>query len=266
MFICTSGKGGGKLTREEKRNIVIRAAISVLVIGAIIGVGYLVLYIFGLTDIRREQIQEFVNSAGALAPIVFILISFLQVTFIPIPSTVTVLAGAYVFGALPSFFYSYIGINLGAIVAFELGRGLGRPFARWVAGSEETLNLWIGKLKGRENALLWIMFFCPFFPDDTLCAVAGMFKISRIEFLAMQLITRMTSIGSTLLIMSGEIIPYEGWGLIVLSIVAVLFVAMSILALIYYEKLTAFVYKVIGRFKKGKPDEPEATEENLDNK
>ncbi len=38
----------------------------------------------------------------------------------------------------------------------------------------------------------------------------------------MQIITRATSIGATLLFMSGEIIPFHGWGLIVLGIIAVI--------------------------------------------
>ncbi len=235
------------MTREEKKKILIRALISAAVIGAVTVAIYLILYALGLTGLTREEIQAFVSESGILAPLVFIAISFLQVTFIPIPSTVTVLAGAYVFGAFPSFFYSYIGINLGAIAAFELGRGIGRPFARWVAGGEEVLDSWIARLKGRERALLWIMFFCPFFPDDTLCTVAGLFKISRLEFLLMQLITRITSIGTTLLLMSGEIIPYEGWGLLLLITVGVIFLSVSVLALVYYERLTAFVHRVIDR-------------------
>ena len=134
-------------------------------------------------------------------------------------------------------------------MAFELGRGLGRPFAAWVAGDAATLDSWINKLRGREHALLWIMFFCPFFPDDLLSTVAGLFRISRIEFLLMQLITRATSIGTTLVLMSGEIIPYEGWGLILLGVIAVVFAAASVLSLIYYERLSAFLNRIIDRIK-----------------
>lgn len=234
------------------RQIFLRAVISILICAGLIGLLYLVLHLCGVTSLGREEIQAFVESTGALAPIVFILISFLQVTFIPIPSTVTVLAGAYIFGALPSFFLSYIGINLGAVVAFELGRGLGRPFAIWVAGSEDELDSWVGKLRGREHALLWLMFLFPLFPDDTLSVIAGLFKISRLEFLAMQLITRTTSIGATLLVMSGEVIPYEGWGLVLIILLALVACVMAALSLIYYERITEFIGRLADRFNKKK--------------
>ncbi len=234
----------------DKRRTIKRVIISALVCLGLLGLLYLVLHLLGLTGLGREDIQAFVEGTGALAPIVFIIVSFLQVTFIPIPSTVTVLAGAYLFGALPSFFLSYIGINLGAVVAFELGRGIGRPFAVWVAGSEEELDGWVAHLGGRERALLWLMFLFPLFPDDTLCTVAGLLKISRLEFLLMQLITRTTSIGATLLLMSGEIIPYEGWGLAVIISAGVLFLVASVLALIYYERITDFIKKIADRIKK----------------
>jgi len=236
------------VTRKEKIDIIKRAVVCVATCAAVIGGAYLVLRMLGLTDITREEIQDIVSGTGAWAPLAFILVSFLQVTFVPIPSTVTVLAGAYLFDALPSFFYSYIGICLGAIVAFELGRGIGRPFARWVAGSEQTLDAWVAKLKGRERPLLWIMFFCPFFPDDLLCTVAGLFKISRIEFLLMQLITRTTSIGATLLFMSGEVIPYEGFGLVIIIVGAILFAAVSVLSLIYFERIDAFLCRIADKF------------------
>ena len=246
------------MTREEKKKIILRAGISVLVILAIVGIGYLVLRAFGLTELDREDIQQMVEDTGALAPIVFIVISFLQVTFVPIPSTVTVLAGSYIFGAVESFFYSYVGIFFGALVAFELGRGVGRPFAAWVAGGGDTLDSWVARLKGREHALLWIMFFCPFFPDDLLCTIAGMFKISHPEFIAMQLVTRTTSIAGTLLIMSGELIPYEGWGLVLLGVIGVVFIAASVLSLIYYERLTAFIHRLADRLTRRAKNQDEA--------
>ena len=244
--------------REKIKGIIGRALICVAVCALLFGAVYALLHAFGITDVTREEIQAFVTGTGVWAPLVFILISFLQVTFIPIPSTVTVLAGAYIFGAFPSFFYSYIGICLGSILAFELGRGIGRPFARWVVGSEEELDSWVGKLKGRERALLWIIFFFPFFPDDAICTVAGLLKVSRIEFLLMQLITRTTSIGSTLIFMSGEVIPYEGFGIVVIAVGALLFVAASVLSLIYFEKIDALARsladRLTGRGKSKKTD------------
>ena len=238
---------------DENKKIIKRLLVSALIIGAVIGAVYLVLHLLGFTDLTEEQLQEMIASTGAIAPIVFIIVSFLQVTFVPIPGAITIVAGSFLFGAVESFIYSYIGMLLGAMFAFFLGKKIGRPFANWVIGSPEKVDEWVARLKGRQNVILFFMFFLPFFPDDILCTVAGLLPISYMGFLIMQIITRATSIGFTLLFMSGEVIPYEGWGLAVLAIVAVICITAFILSMKYSEKINDFfVEKMSKLFKKDK--------------
>ena len=223
--------------KKETKESILKLTVSVLIIGVILLAIYLIFKHFGISDLTREQIQEYIFSTGAIAPIVFILASFLQVTFIPIPSTVTILAGSFIFGAPLSFVYSYIGIMLGALLAFGLGRLVGRPYLVWIAGSKEEADRWIAKLKGRENVFLFFAFLFPLFPDDLLCSVAGMLPVKLSTFTIMQLITRTTAIGATLIFMSGEIIPYEGWGLVVIALLVLLALAAFVLSMKYAEEL-----------------------------
>ena len=235
------------MDKKERNTFIKKLITSGLGLAALLGGIYLVMYLLGWTDLTREELQAFVASKGAWAPLIYVIISFLQVTFVPIPGAVTILAGNYVFGTGPAFLYSYIGMLLGAMFAFWLGRVLGRRFADWLSGSREKTDEWVRKLKGRENILLFFMFLLPFFPDDLLCAIAGLFPMSWLYFLLMQLITRATSIGGTLLFMSGEIIPFHGWGLAVLGAVAVLLVAAFIVCFRYAEQINARVDKCIDR-------------------
>ncbi len=240
--------------KKETKDSLIKLAVSALIIGALLGAGYLLLNYFGLTDLSREQLQEYIASTGAIAPLVFILASFLQVTFIPIPSTVTILAGSFLFGAPISFIYSYIGIMLGALLAFALGRLIGRPYLVWVAGSQETVDAWLSKLRGRENVFLFFAFLLPVFPDDLLCSVAGMLPVKFSTFTVMQFLTRTTSIGATLIFMSGEIIPYEGFGLVIIGALIVIALLAFVLSMIYAEKLNelfdGLVNKIAAKIKK----------------
>lgn len=235
---------------DENKKVIIKLLISALIIGLIIVAGYLVFKFLGWTDLTREEIQDFVSSTGAIAPLVFIFISFAQVTLVPIPGAITIVAGNYLFGFWLSFLYSYIGMFLGGLVAFALGRLIGRPYVNWVAGSKEKADEWIKKLKGREKVFLFFAFLLPLFPDDILCAVAGVLPISWTLFTVMQLITRATSIGGTLIFMSGEIIPYHGWGLVVLVILAIVSVVAFILSLKYYDKINDFFSKFVDKFSK----------------
>ena len=237
------------MIKNEKMKTVVKLIISALAIAALVLVGYLLYRHFGLDKITQEQIQDFIASTGAVAPIIFILLSFAQVTLIPIPGAVTILAGNYLFGTLESFIYSYIGMLLVAMAAFILGRLLGRPFVNWIAGSKEEADKWVDKLKGREKVVMFFMFLLPLFPDDLLCAIAGMFKYSTLEFLVLQLITRATSILGTLFFMSGEVIPHNAWGITLVAVLAVIGVVAFTLAMKHYDKIEEKINKIFSKKK-----------------
>ena len=225
---------------SKNKKAILRLIGSAAVIGAIVLAVYLICKAYGVTDMTQEQLQEFVASTGAIAPLVFIGVTFLQVTIVPIPGAITILAGNYLFGAGLSFLYSYIGMLLGTLLAWGLGRLIGRPYINWVAGGKEEADGWIKRLKGRETVFLFFAFLLPLFPDDLLCSVAGILPIKFSTFMIMQLITRATSIGGTLLFMSGEVIPFHGWGLWVLGAIAIIAIAAFIICLKYADKLNAF--------------------------
>ena len=232
---------------EEKKKLIKKLIISALGIAALVGALYLVMHILGLADLTREDVQRIVESTGVVAPLVFILLTFLQVTIIPIPSAVTIVAGNYVFGPWLSFLYSYVGLILGSMFAFALGRMIGRPFVNWIAGDSKTADEWIERLRGRERVLLYFMFFLPMFPDDLLCSVAGLFNLGWREFLVMQLITRTTSVAGTLFFMSGEVIPYNALGVSLMALVGVLALLAFLLSMKYYEKIKEFFNRIFPR-------------------
>jgi uncharacterized membrane protein YdjX (TVP38/TMEM64 family) len=171
---------------------------------------------------------------------------------VPIPGAVTILAGNYLFGPWLSLLYSYIGMMLGGLFAFALGRWIGRPYVNWVAGSKKKADEWIKKLKGREKVFLFFAFLLPLFPDDILCSIAGVLPITWIEFTFMQVITRATSIGGTLLFMSGEVIPYHGWGIVVLVILTVIAIIAFVISLKYANKLNDAFSRFIDKLTKKK--------------
>ena len=132
--------------KTEQKNMLKKLIGAALIVVAIVAVGYGILYLLGWTDISREQLQEFMLSTGWVAPIIYIVISFMQVTLVPIPAAITILAGNYVFGAWAAFIYSYIGTLIGGMFAFLLGKWLGKPFVNWITGSQEETDKWLQKL------------------------------------------------------------------------------------------------------------------------
>lgn len=230
--------------QDKTKKIILKITISFVIIVTILVGLYFVFKALGLTDLTREELQEFISNSGAVAPLIFILVSFLQVTFVPIPGAITILAGNYLFGWTLSFIYSYIGMMLGAIFAWWLGKIAGRPYINWIAGGKAQANSWFKRLKGKETIFLFFAFLLPLFPDDLLCSVAGVLPIKFMTFLIIQLITRATSIGGTLLFMSGEVIPYHGWGIYVLIAIILVAIIAFILSLKYADKLNAFFDRI----------------------
>lgn len=98
------------------------------------------------------------------------------------------------------------------------------------------------------------MFLLPLFPDDLLCSIAGIMPISWPVFIFIQIITRITSIGATLFFMSGEIIPYEGWGIAVLIVLGIICIISFIYAYKNSEKLNDKLINFLNKlfFKKKK--------------
>ncbi len=158
--------------------------------------------------------------------ILFVVLQFLQVVVLPIPSAVTVVAGAALFGPLAGSLLSLLGIVIGSLIAFLIGRYAGYRVVAWLVG-KETLDKWLKKIKGKDKLLLSAMFLLPVFPDDVLCFVAGISSMSLPLFLGVIIVSRVAAIFTTCY--SVTLIPFNTWwGLLIWAIliasVIVLFV------------------------------------------
>lgn len=217
---------------------------SCLSLLGLLGFFAVVLWIAELTDFiailqSREEFEAFLQSAGAYMPFIYILVQIIQVLFLPIPGAISILAGLQIFGALLTGVYSYIGIVLGSLTAFGIGRRWGNKGAAWLIG-EETLEAWKKKMQGKDNLLLTAMFLLPFFPDDILCFVAGVSTMSARYFILMMLATRLFSVFTTCY--SIEWIPVDTWwGLLIWGLLFAIMATAFILLYKNIEKVNNFM-------------------------
>jgi len=155
-----------------------------------------------------EELRKYISSFGALAVIIFIVFQFLQVIILPVPGSVSVGVGVALFGPLKCSIFSFIGILLGSLAAFFIGRVIGYKAVCWIVG-EKDLQKWLDKVKGKDYLLLSIMFLLPLFPDDILCFVAGLSSMTTKFFVIMITVTRAISILATAY--SLQLIPFTTW-------------------------------------------------------
>lgn len=203
-----------------------------------------VLWIAELTDFiailqSREEFEAFLQGAGVYMPFIYILVQIVQVLFLPLPGAISILAGLQIFGALLTGIYSYIGIVLGSLLAFWIGRRWGNKGVAWLIG-EETLEGWKTKMQGKDNLLLTAMFLLPFFPDDILCFVAGVSSMSARYFIIMMITTRLFSVFTTCY--SIEWIPVDTWwGLLIWGLLFLIMATVFILLYKNIEKVNGFI-------------------------
>ena len=206
-----------------------RIAIVLLAIAGFLALVYFVLVWTGLWEKLNsvEKMRNFILDLGFWGRITFVFLQFLQVTFVPIPSTILTIAGSIIYGPLQGGLLSLSGILLGSVLAFLLGRVFGRRLVTFMVG-KQTCEKWV-RFLSKARYTFFFMMLLPMFPDDVLCLVAGVTSMSWAFFVITNLLTRPIGIFLTSYLGSGQIIPYHGWGLVVWAIILV---AVGILMLI----------------------------------
>lgn len=142
-----------------------------------------------------DALRGLVGDSVILGPILFMLIQIIQVVIPIIPGGISCAAGVLIFGPFAGFVYNYVGIAIGSVIIFLLGRQYGKPFILSLV-SDKTYNKYIGWLDNekRFERLFALAIFLPIAPDDALCLMAGLTKMSLKKFTLIILLAKPVSI------------------------------------------------------------------------
>lgn len=188
----------------------------------------------------RENIKIFLASFGSYAPIVFIAIQIMQVLVAPIPGEVTSFIGGYLFGSTNGFLYSSIGLSVGSMLNFGIGRFLGKRYIRhWLP--EEKLKKFDQIIRRQGAIIVGLLFIFPGFPKDYLCLFLGITAIPLQVFIALATFGRMP--GTFMLSLQGDFLYDEMYGFFIIA--AVVCVILCVLAYRYREQ----IYRWIERYR-----------------
>lgn len=131
----------------------------------------------------QQSLEAFIGKAGIFGPLIFIFIQAIQVVIPILPGFVTCIAGAVVFGPLEGFIYSYTGMCLGSMMAFYISRKYGTAFVKKLVKPQtyDKYILWLEKGK-KFDILFLLAIFLPAAPDDVLCFIAGLTRMTWKKF------------------------------------------------------------------------------------
>jgi uncharacterized membrane protein YdjX (TVP38/TMEM64 family) len=193
--------------------LTIRTVLAVLVIVAVGVVFYLyhrdiwrwfAYYYRHLLEFRKLKLL--IASYGPYSAVAFVLLQALQVVAAPIPGEMTGFLGGLLFGTWGGTGLSTVGLILGSVVAFWIGRFFGHRVVRKIVKTEyiEKFDHFVAH-KGLY--LTFVLFLIPGFPKDSLCYLLGLTRMAYIDFILINLLGRLP--GTVILCMEGAAVRSE---------------------------------------------------------
>ena len=185
----------GSKMEDRAEYLFFLAASWLFLLGIVAAVAYLMFapwwaWVFQLlTD--KEKIAALVLSMGSWGPVVFILVQTVQVLLIFMPAPVEAVGG-FLFGLPLGIFYSTIGLGLGSMAAFSLGRWLEQ---HWLSGVVPPQQLKRFRMLMKRQGILtaFIIFLIPGAPKDLFCYLLGLTRMSWHYFLMVITLARLPS-------------------------------------------------------------------------
>lgn len=139
---------------------------------------------YGFEYMLQENLEQ--------AALLFFFISFLQPIILPVPETVTILAGTAVLGAPKAFVAAYLGTTLGIVFMYTLTK-LGGDRLRANKHKHENLDRFYHYVDRYGIWALVALLIFPVLPDEIISVGAGLSAIPYKRFIPIVLVAKLVS-------------------------------------------------------------------------
>ena len=174
-----------------------------------------------------EELRALIDQTGAWAGVVYFLLQMMTVIIAPIPSNVTMMAGALALGFWEAVFLGVLAVLAGSMIMFSAARRLGRDAVqRFVDRS--VMEKYLPVIEEKQDMFLFLTLLFPFFPDDMLCILAGLTTIPLRRFAAIMALARPWGLVFAALVGSGAIaMPAWAWAVLAVPMITVFYLMMK---------------------------------------
>jgi uncharacterized membrane protein YdjX (TVP38/TMEM64 family)/rhodanese-related sulfurtransferase len=206
-----------------------------LILGLLVSIALAIVY---RDRFDTAALEVWINDAGVLAPVIFILIYALA-TVLFLPGSVITLAGGALFGPVLGTFYNLTGATLGAMLAFLISRYIASDWIADKAGGR--VRQLINGVEGEGWRFVAFVRLVPLFPFNLLNYALG---LTRIRFLHYLIATFVFMLPGT---MAYTYIGYAGREAIAggEGLIQKILIAFALLAIV------AFLPRIIGSIRRG---------------
>jgi uncharacterized membrane protein YdjX (TVP38/TMEM64 family) len=240
----------------KQRLILKLESLTAIVIGSLLIVGifsaliYLAKFILpdsysqfmALLDIEdfeqsKNTVKNFFDSFGDWEQAFFIFVQILQVFFAPIPGQLTGFLGGFLFGFWHGLFLTMLGLTIGSFLAIGLSRLL-RDYLVQKFVPENILKQFDYLIEKGGLMTFFMIFLLPAFPDDAVCFIAGLTRLSLSKLVIVCVLGRLP--GMAVLTFAGTAIDTD---LQIAQIILGVAMVISIVIWFFEEEITNYVKK-----------------------
>lgn len=189
-----------------------------------------------------EDMRAYISRFAPFTHLFYFVIQLLGVVVAPIPSNVTALAGALLFGTWPAFLLTWAAVAAGSTLVFWLARALGQRFVDRLV-SQKVSEKYLDIIRRKRDVFLFLAFLFPFFPDDLLCILAGLTDIPLKRFFVLVLAARPWGLLVSCLV-GGSVLAIPYWAMALLGAAGL---AVFLVCMKYGDR---WEQKLLERFKK----------------
>jgi uncharacterized membrane protein YdjX (TVP38/TMEM64 family) len=159
---------------------------------------------------NQEAVSAYLQSFGVWGPVVLFVLMVLQVFVAVIPGHALMVTAGYAYG-MTGLFVIITSTIVGSEIAFFFSRKYGRGLIYKLA-SPQTIERWDGMAFNQGVIFYFFAFILPIFPNDLMCYVAGLGKISAGRFFVANVLGRsVVAISITMIGMYGLNPPVGFW-------------------------------------------------------
>jgi len=232
---------------ESLATIIIGSLLIFLVFSALIYLAKFILpesynqfmALLNIEDFEKSKnvVKNFFDSFGAWEQVFFIFVQILQVFFAPIPGQLTGLLGGFLFGFWHGLFLTTIGLAMGSFLAIGLSRLL-RDHVVQKFVPQSILEKFDYLIDKGGLMTFFMIFLLPAFPDDAVCFIAGLTRLSLWKLVAVCVIRRLP--GMAVLTFAGTAVDSD---LQIAQIILSIAMVISVLIWFFEEEITTYVKK-----------------------